>query len=95
MPKEKVKPVTEFRLGCVKAVVWENPTPNNGKAYNVTVGRIYKDGNQWRDSSSFGRHDLPLLAKVVDMAYEWTFTQGRQQNGSQDGEQNGSSHEGF
>ena len=94
MPKEKVKPVTEFRLGCIKAVVWENHTQNNGKVHNVTISRLYKDGNQWKDSSSFGRDDLLLVAKVVDMTHTWICTQGRQQNGSQNHEQD-SSQEGF
>jgi len=94
MPKEKVKPVTEFRLGCIKAVVWENQTQNNGKVFNVTISRLYKDGNQWKDSSSFGRDDLLLAAKVLDMTHTWVCSQGHQQNGSQNHEQD-SSQEGF
>ncbi|MHB0960890.1 MAG: hypothetical protein ACYC0X_33425 [Pirellulaceae bacterium] len=63
----KQKPVHEVRLGRIKAVVWENDT-QNGTRHNVTFTRLYKDGDQWKDSTSFGRDDLPLLAKVADMA---------------------------
>ena len=71
----KVKPVHEIRLGRIKASVWENET-QNGVRHNVTISRLYKDGDKWKDSSSFGREDLPLVAKVADMAHTWIFQQG-------------------
>jgi len=94
MPKEKVRPIHEIRFGRIKAAIWENET-QNGMMFNVTISRLYKDGNQWKDSSSFGRDDLPLVAKVVDMVHTWIFTQGQEQNGAHDSEHNGSSREGF
>ncbi len=70
----KNKPVHEIRLGRIRAAVWENST-DNGPRHNVTVTRLYKDGDRWKDSVSFGRDDLPLLAKVADMAHSWIFQQ--------------------
>ena len=67
-------PVHEVRLGRIKAAVWENTT-ENGVRHNVTISRLYKDGNQWKDSSSFGRDDLPLVIKVADQAHNWIFHQ--------------------
>ncbi|QEG01535.1 hypothetical protein Mal15_56120 [Stieleria maiorica] len=72
--KPKVRPVHEVRLGRIKAAIWENET-QNGTRHNVTVTRIYKDGEQWKDSTSFGRDDLPLVAKVADQAHSWIFEQ--------------------
>ncbi len=72
MNQEKTKPVHEIRLGCVRAAVWENPT-QNGMRHNVTISRLYKDGEQWKDSSSFGREDLPLVRKVIDLAHTWIY----------------------
>ncbi len=68
----KVRPVHEVRMGRIKAAIWENET-QNGSRHNVTVSRLYRDGEQWKDSSSFGRDDLPLVAKVVDQAHSWIF----------------------
>ena len=68
----KQKPAHEIRLGCVKATIWANET-DNGTRHNVSVGRLYKDGDEWRTTSSFGREDLPLVAKVVDMAHLWIY----------------------
>ena len=70
MPKQK--PVHEVRLGTVKAAIWQNQT-DNGTRFNVTVARIYKDGEQWKSTDSFGRDDLLLLGKVCDEAHTWIF----------------------
>ena len=67
------RPVIQFRLGLVKAAVWQNRS-SNGVRHNVTVCRLYKDDSgNWRDSNSFGRDDLPLLIKVLDEAHTWIF----------------------
>ena len=69
------KPVHEIRMGRIRAAVWENET-KNGNVHNVTISRLYKDDNdKWSDSNSFGREDLPLLAKVTDKAHSWIFEQ--------------------
>ena len=74
---QPVRPVHEVRLGRIKAAVWENET-QNGVRHNVTITRLYRDGDVWRDSSSFGRDDLPLVAKVVDEAHSWIFHHAKQ-----------------
>ena len=66
------KPVHEIRLGRIRAAIWENST-ENGTRHNVTVTRLYKDGDRWKDSTSFGRDDLPVVAKVLDRAHSWIF----------------------
>jgi hypothetical protein len=68
------KPVHEVRLGRIKAAIWENDT-ENGTRHNVTFTRLYKDGDEWKDSASFGRDDLPLVAKVADQVHSWIFQQ--------------------
>lgn len=68
----RARPVHECRMGRVKAAIWANET-ETGIRHNVTVSRIYKDGDDWKDSTSFGRDDLPLVAKVVDQAHDWIF----------------------
>jgi len=70
MAKTKQQPVHEIRFGAVKATIWENQT-TVGTRHNVTVSRIYKDGDEWKQTESFGRDDLQLLAKVVDQAHTW------------------------
>jgi len=73
---EKTKPVHEIRLGAIKAAIWANDT-QAGIRHNVTLTRLYKDGEEWRSSDSFGRDDLPVVAKVADMAHTWIHQEGK------------------
>lgn len=74
MAKTKQQPAHEIRMGAIKATIWENQTAT-GTRHNVTVSRIYKDGDEWKHTESFGRDDLQLLAKVIDLAHTWIFQQ--------------------
>lgn len=74
MPKTKDKPVQEVRIGAIKAAIWKNDT-DTGVRYNVTFARLYKDGDDWRSTESFGRDDLLLLSKVADHAHTWIVEQ--------------------
>ena len=67
------RPVQEVRMGRIRAAIWENET-TNGTRHNVTVSRIYKDGETWKDSNSFGRDDLLIVAKVLDRCHTWIHT---------------------
>lgn len=66
-------PVQTFRLGRIKAAVWENEADRK-KFYNVTFARTYMgDDKQLHDADSFGRDDLPLVAKLADRAHTFIF----------------------
>ena len=75
------RPVHEIRMGRVRAAIWENNS-QNGTRHNATFSRLYRDGDQWKDSSSFGRDDLPLLAKVADQVHSWIYQQTQSQSQS-------------
>ncbi len=68
------KPVHQIRLGAIKAAIWENPV-GNGTRHSVSVSRLYKNEDQWKSTDSFGRDDLLLLSKVLDLAHSWIFEQ--------------------
>lgn len=65
-------PVKEIRIGLVKGVIWANET-EQGVRHNLTLSRLYKDGDRWKESPSFGRDDLPLLQLVIGRAFEWIY----------------------
>jgi hypothetical protein len=54
----------------VAAAIWPNEG-QNGTFYNVTFERTYRKGEELKNSQSFGRDDLLLLAKAADMAHTW------------------------
>ncbi len=66
------KPISEVRIGRVKAAIWPNETEGRTR-HNVTFSRLYKDGDQWKSTQSFSRNDLLLLAKVADLAHSRIF----------------------
>lgn len=66
------RPVHEERLGRIKACVWKNDT-KKGIRYNVTYSRIFKDGDDWKESDSFGRDDNLLLARVAEIVTVWIY----------------------
>ena len=74
MKNNKQQPTKEIRLGAIKAAVWKNDT-EAGVRYNVTFSRLYREGDSWKSTESFGRDDLLLLGKVADQAHSWICSQ--------------------
>jgi hypothetical protein len=63
-------PVKTFRLGRIKAAVWENEADQK-KFYNVTFARTYMDdARNYHDADSYGRDDLPLIANTTASSFE-------------------------
>lgn len=60
------QPVAKFRIGFVTAAVFQN-----GDFYNTTISKAYKDGDEWRDGTSFSHGDLLNVSKVAGRAEAW------------------------
>ena len=68
-------PVHTIRFGFIKASIWQNRT-RSGDRHSVSIVRLYKNGDTWVESTRFGRDDLPLVAKLSDMAHTWIYQHG-------------------
>ncbi len=77
------KPVKEFRLGRILGLIWLNEDDSGNGWHNVSISRLYKDGNEWKKSTSFGRDDLPLVAKVADLCHTWIYQASQDQTEGQ------------
>jgi hypothetical protein len=64
------KPVHEVRIGSVRAAVWLNEG-KNGPWHNVTITRTYQDGDDYRETSTYGIGELLAVAKAADLAHTW------------------------
>lgn len=66
---KKNPPAAKVSVGLVSASIWKND--GDGRAfYNVTFDRRYRDAEgNWKSSSSYGRDDLLVLAKLADLAH--------------------------
>ena len=70
-------PVHTIRFGLIKASIWRNQT-KSGDRHVVTVVRLFRNGDVWQESTRFGRDDLPLVSKVMDLAHSWIFGESGQ-----------------
>jgi hypothetical protein len=66
------EPVHTIRFGLIKASIWQNQT-RAGDRHSVSIVRLYKNGDTWKESLRFGRDDLPLVCKASDLAHSWIF----------------------
>jgi hypothetical protein len=76
------RPVHTIRYGAVRAAIWRNVVDDGNASrpmYNVTFSRSYKDGNEWKDSASFGPDELLTLAKIANDVHTFIH-QRRSQN---------------
>lgn len=73
---DRPKPIRVIRFGRVKVAIWMNEGPS-GPSYRVQVCRVYKEGERWKQSDSFGRDDLPIVCKAIDQAHTWIYQQAR------------------
>jgi hypothetical protein len=62
-------PVHEVRIGRIRATVWENIDDQGNPWYSVTFSRSYKQGDEWKTASSYGRDDLLVVAEVARLAF--------------------------
>ena len=78
------KPIHTVRFGMIKASIWRNQT-KSGERHTVSIVRLYRNGDVWKESTRFGRHDLQLVAKVADQVHTWIYTNGTSNDGQSDG----------
>ena len=69
------KPAVEIRRGLIKVRIWERNS-KNGVTYSLTVVRLFRNGDQWKESTRLGRDDIPLVRLVLDEAHTWILTAG-------------------
>jgi hypothetical protein len=74
------RPIHEIKLGCVRAAIWQNALENGRVMHSVSFSRLYKEDGVWRDATSFGRGELPLVARAADMALDWIYAQPSGEN---------------
>ena len=70
------KPVHQIRLNVIRAAIWLNESDKTGESwFTVTVSRSYRDKEQFKDTTTFRRDDLPIVVKAIEMAYAWIWEQ--------------------
>jgi len=77
--KPSSKPIHKIRDGTIEVSIWKNEG-EKGPWYSVSPRRSYKQGEEWKESDSYGQDDLLPLAKLLDLAHTWILTQQQQRS---------------
>ena len=67
------KPALEIRRGLIKVRIWRRRS-KQGARYSLSVVRLFRNGDQWKESTRMGRDDVPLVRLALDEAYAWMLT---------------------
>lgn len=83
------KPVKVIRVRGISASVFANHGKSDGRDitfHKVSVQRSYKDGDDWKQTTSFGRDDLPIVNTVLQRAWEFILDAEASRSKEEDGE---------
>ena len=65
------QPAAKFRDGRLEVAVWANQTNDDEPKtfYSITMERSYKDGEDWKKSTSLNGDDLLKAANLLTKAH--------------------------
>lgn len=63
------KPMKKLQLRGISASVFENQSENGHTFYKVSITRTFKDGDEFRTTSTFSRDDLPIVQELTRQAW--------------------------
>ena len=67
----------EIRRGLIIARI-RRIRSRDGMRHTISVHRLFRNGDHWKESSRFGQDDLPVIRLVLDLAYTWMLQNGTQ-----------------
>jgi hypothetical protein len=77
-----VKPEKVFRIGSVSASVFVNEVQEGKRPMrNVNLQKRYRDGEEWKSSSSFSLGELPQAIAALDLAMKYVADQEAEVSG--------------
>jgi len=68
------KPEKRFHCGFISASIWAKSKSVEGemvKFYSINIDKAYKDGDDWKHTTSFAAEDLPKVVLVANEAYRY------------------------
>ena len=68
------KPEKKFRCGPITASIFAETRVVNGqmvKFYSTCIDKAYKEGEQWKHTTSYAAEDLPKVALLATEVYRY------------------------
>ena len=70
--QEKNKPAQQYRLRGLAVSIFANTAKDRDVPfYKVSMQKTYKDGKEFRTTTSLGRDDLPVADLLLKKAWVW------------------------
>ena len=60
----------KIRDGRLAVTVWENTSEEGKVFYSTTLVRSYKDGEDWKETTSLNENDLLKSARLLNKAFD-------------------------
>ena len=64
------KPIYELRKGLIVVRIWRKRSRKQC-GYSTSVVRLFRNGNDWKESTRFDMGDIPLIRLALDEAFSW------------------------
>lgn len=62
------QPLRKLRIGSITATIWNNQSDGGKPKRSISIVKNYMKNDKWFETSSFSESDLPVVAKLADMA---------------------------
>lgn len=62
--------IHEIRHGLIKVRICSRPS-STGVRHTLSIVRLYRNGDVWKESTRFAREDIPLMQLTLFEAYQW------------------------
>lgn len=72
------EPALEIRRDMIKVRVWRRRSKSRVR-FSLSVVRLFRNGDQWKESTRLGRDDIPLARLLLDEAHTWMLANGGHQ----------------
>jgi len=63
-------PEAKFSVGAVHVAVWKNESKEGNQFSTVSLNRVYKQGDEWKQANSLKESDIPKAILALQKAYE-------------------------
>lgn len=80
----KTKVVHELRVGLLVLKI-KRVRSNGSSLHVISIGRLYRNGELWHESTRFSQDDIPFMRHLLDEAHTWMLEQSADEVESENG----------
>ncbi len=65
-------PEHKIRAGSVEVAIWRNTDSEGKPYYTFSLNKSFKKGEEWRNTQTLSKNDLPKAILALQKAFEYT-----------------------